>query len=71
MTHKGILEAMRRNEQEVLQHIRTRRVHSTTLMGLSWMNALDRLANAKKVSYNRRKGCYVVAKFARPVTVVN
>ena len=66
--YEKIREAMRENEAELLQHIRTHRVFSITLFPLSWMRALDRLESGKMVYYNRRKGCYEVRRYARPVT---
>lgn len=65
-TYSKIRTAMRQNERELLHHLRKYRVTHTSMFGLAWHKALDRLMAAKKVAY--RKGRYVAVKNARPVT---
>jgi hypothetical protein len=61
-----IKKAMRRNEVELLAHLRKNRVGLTALLGRSWNNALDRLLQTKQVFYH--DGRYHVIKGARPAT---
>lgn len=65
-TNTKIRRAMRRNEVELLAHLREYRVIGTTFFGRSWSRALDRLIEGGQVSY--RAGRYAPRKGARPVT---
>lgn len=74
-TAQKIQNAMRRNEQEVLNHLRRSLkdgdpVTHLTFFGTSWLNALERLQAAKKIKYIRGKwtGHYAAVRGARPVT---
>ena len=64
-----IREGMRRNEQELLDHLRTTDRHIMYGgLGDAWMKALDRLQAAGMVRYSAKRYRYVVRKHARPVT---
>jgi len=65
-TYTKIRHSMRRNEVELLAHIRKYRVGLTALLGMAWHNALNRLLAANMVYYH--DGRYHVRKGARPVT---
>lgn len=66
--YKAIKQGMRRNEVELLAHLRTHSVFDTWRFNRAWHNALDRLAAAKQVRYNTVTGCYQVVRGGRPVT---
>jgi hypothetical protein len=63
--HRAIKAAMRRNEVEVLVHIR-RNDGAFIWPSVSWYNAMDRLESAGMVVYHNHR--YVAKKGARPVT---
>lgn len=73
-TYTAIRQGMRRNEADLLAHLRNCTVTHTMGFGMAWHNALDRLLAAGKVVYRKHKGeltgRYVAVKFARPVTPV-
>lgn len=68
--HQRIREGMRRNEVELLAHIRREGgLAYLSLLG-RWWGAFERLQEAGRIRYNRRQRWYVVVKGAQPVTGV-
>ena len=61
---KSIKKAMRKNEVELLAHLRKN--GAPVFFGRAWHNALDRLLKGKRVVY--RDGRYQTRKGSHPVT---
>lgn len=71
--YKRIRQSMRKNEVELLAYLRKNNIGTTTLFGMSWYRALDRLMAGGMVQFVRgrnryRVGRYTVRKGAKPVT---
>jgi hypothetical protein len=66
-THERIQRSMRKNEVELLAHIRAKQIKYTMFLSIPWHNALDRLVAGKMVTYVKGLG-YRARSGARPVT---
>ena len=69
--HQRIRQAMRRNELNLLTHLRGGAKCSTNVLGLwplSWWAALNRLVKGGRIHWDSKRKRYLVAKGAQPVT---
>ena len=61
--YETIRKAMKKNEREVLQHIREEGgVYRPFLPSKSWSHALDRLEAQGRIHWSKAKGGYVVVQ---------
>lgn len=59
-TYKQIRQAMHDNEQAVLQYVKKHGKVEYQKCGMSWMKAIDRLREAKKVKFSKEHGGYII-----------
>ena len=61
-TYDSIQKAMKKNERDVLRHIREVGVYRPDLPGRAWSNALDRLEAQGRIRWSKAEGGYVVVR---------
>jgi hypothetical protein len=63
---RSIRQSMRRNEVDLLAHLRRYCITHTSLFSMAWHNALDRLEAGGMVRFVKSKGAYTGRYLPRP-----